>query len=88
MRQTQGIINVVQEGRFRLTSDDGRSALFQLAPDAPIEPQDLEALVAQQQRVSIHYTEMKDRGAGLAHKVTEADGAASDDLPTYFRDQP
>lgn len=41
MPRISGIITVVQEGRFRLSSDDGRSILFTLSSHAPLEPQDL-----------------------------------------------
>lgn len=46
MRSDTGFITVVQEGRFRLATDDGRSLLFSLDAHARIEPQDLPAFLA------------------------------------------
>ena len=44
MPTTEGTILVVQEGRFRLLTDDGRGLVFLLASDAAPEPQDLPPL--------------------------------------------
>ena len=41
MHPFTGVISVVQEGRFRLDTDEGRSLHFTLDRNAPIEPQDL-----------------------------------------------
>ena len=41
MQRSVGIINVIQESRFRLDCEDGRSLQFTLDSHAPIEPQDL-----------------------------------------------
>lgn len=87
MRAAEGIINVVQEGRFRLVADDGRSALFQLSAEAPLEPQDLETLVARRRRVQVLYSPMAGRGAGLAHDIVEPDGKGPLRLPDYFRNE-
>ncbi len=62
-----GVITVVQEGRFRLSSDDGRSLLFVLDRHAAIEPQDLPAL--QMQRVTVAYTTPQAREALAAHAI-------------------
>ena len=63
-----GIITVVQEGRFRLSSDDGRSILFTLASDASLEPQDLPPLLAGP-RVEVLYAEARGRKALTAHDI-------------------
>ena len=44
MKQAVGIITVVQEGRFRLDCDGGRSLQFTLDRRSWIEPQDLPSL--------------------------------------------
>lgn len=41
MQTVIGIISVIQESRFRLDTDEGRSLQFTLAARAPIEPQEL-----------------------------------------------
>jgi hypothetical protein len=66
-----GIISVVQEGRFRLSTDDGRSILFTLASNATLEPQDLQRLVAGP-RVEIIFNAQRGRKAVTAHRVEEA----------------
>jgi hypothetical protein len=81
----EGIINVVQEGRFRLAASNGRSALFQLSPEAPLEPQDLGPLASGAVPVRVTYSEMRDRGAALAHDITPATGADDVRMPVYFR---
>ncbi len=81
----EGIINVVQEGRFRLAASDGRSALFQLSSDASLEPQDLDSLAIGALPVRVTYSEMRNRGAALAHDITPATGANGVRIPVYFR---
>lgn len=87
MRTVDGVVNVVQEGRFRLALADGRSALFQLARNAPLEPQDLEPIAAQGLRVRVHYTEIDQRGAALAHDLTRSGTSSADGPPAYFRER-
>jgi hypothetical protein len=70
MKQATGVITLAQEGRFRLATADGRSQLFILSHDAPMEPQDLPRLAAMGLRVVVHYSEAADRIAGLAHDIT------------------
>lgn len=72
MRRMTGTIIVVQEGRFRLRTPDGRSELFILAHDAPVEPQDLPSLVHAGMRLTVHYSTAPGRIAGLAHDLVEA----------------
>jgi hypothetical protein len=68
VERVSGIITVVQEGRFRLASDDGRSLLFTLAHGAPVEPQDLPAL-AGNRRVEIEYSRPQGLKALTAHDL-------------------
>lgn len=74
MRYEIGIITVVQEGRFRLSSDDGRSLLFTLDRHAPLEPQDLPAL-AGSVRVAVACTPSPGLKALTAHDIRRT-GAA------------
>ena len=71
MPHISGIISVVQEGRFRLSADDGRSILFTLASSAPLEPQDLPGLLAGP-RVEVVCTEQGNRRAMTAHRIEAA----------------
>ena len=70
MQTMTGIITVVQEGRFRLVADDGKSTLFVLSHKAALEPQDLTGLQNAQKRVTVHYRQDSGRIAGLAHDIT------------------
>lgn len=49
-----GVVLLVQEGRVRLLSDDGRGRVFLLSPSAMIEPQDLARLPGRRVRISYH----------------------------------
>ena len=67
MQHVQGIITVVQEGRFRLAAEGGRSLLFVLSSRAPIEPQDLDELLGR--RVDVTYSAAENRKAFTAHNM-------------------
>jgi hypothetical protein len=54
-RSMNGIVTIVQEGRFQMTDDDGVSHLFMLSHSASAEPQQLVALQARQARVRVRY---------------------------------
>jgi hypothetical protein len=69
MQVTVGIITVVQEGRFRLASEDGRSLLLTLAAAAPHEPQDVQALQAEGVRVGVVHEDAPGRASGVAHEI-------------------
>jgi hypothetical protein len=68
VQHLSGIITVVQEGRFRLATDNGRSVLFSLDHRAPIEPQDLPSLLGRG-RVHVAYTTPVGRKGMTAHDV-------------------
>ena len=70
MQHEFGVITVVQEGRFRLSSNDGRSLLFALDRHASLEPQDLPALLTR--RVEVAYTEATARRSLTAHAIRPA----------------
>ncbi|CUH11497.1 hypothetical protein JSE7799_00183 [Jannaschia seosinensis] len=67
VRHEFGVITVVQEGRFRLSSDDGRSLLFALDRHAALEPQDLPALLTR--RVAVACTDTPGRRALTARDI-------------------
>lgn len=71
MRRAFGIITVVQEGRFRLSSEDGHSLLFALHHRSRIEPQDLPDLLGGQ-TVEVAYTATEGRKAFTAHDIRVA----------------
>jgi hypothetical protein len=50
-----GIVTIVQEGRFQMTDDDGVSRLFILSPNAAAETGQLAALQRRQARVQVRY---------------------------------
>ena len=69
MQSAEGVITLVQEGRFALVKDDGRVMHFILAHDASLEPQDLPPLKRDQRRVRIDY---------VAHRLRIADGISTE----------
>ena len=71
METADGIITVVQEGRFKLVTDTGRVMHFILAHDAAIEPEDLPPLAQAQTPVRVAYTKPKPDHliAALAHRL-------------------
>ncbi len=77
-----GKVVVVQEGRFRLISDDGRAHLFLLTHDAPLEAQDLLDLARRQARVCVDYAGAPGLVARLARDIrldaTSSPGADAD----------
>ena len=72
MKRTHGTVTVVQEGRFRLVTSDGRSELFFLAPGADLEPQDLTSLQHAQTPVIVQYTDAEHVLARVAHRLAAA----------------
>ena len=70
MQHAIGVVTVVQEGRFRLSSDNGHSLLFVLDRHAPLEPQDLPGLLTR--RVEIAYTETLGRKSLTVHRIRPA----------------
>ena len=69
METADGVITVVQEGRFKLVTDTGRVIHFMLAHDAAIEPEDLPPLAQAQTRVRVAYTRPDHLIAALAHRL-------------------
>jgi len=76
-RSLVGRITVVQEQRFRLTTDDGRSFLFILDRKSPIQLSALYRLRESHTPVRIEYSGEPNTGSGIAHVVQPID----DNLP-------
>lgn len=70
MQSATGVIIAIQEGRFRLALPDGRSALFVLSHDAPMEPQDLPGIAAGEGPVTVHFEPGQHLDAAIAHDLT------------------
>lgn len=71
MPSTTGTVLLVQEGRFRLLTEDGRGMVFVLAYDAPMEPQDLPPLTGR--RVRVDYEDAPQLLAGVARDLVLLD---------------
>ena len=69
MHSVRGRVIAVQEGRFRLVTEDGRVMPFVLSHKASAEPQDLPPLAARPVRVRIAYSESPHLIADVAHRV-------------------
>ena len=69
MQAATGMIDVVQEGRFRLALPDGRSMLFVLSHDAALDPQDLPSLARNGLAVRVHFERGPHLDARIAHDV-------------------
>ncbi len=54
-RSMDGVLTIVQEGRFQLTDDRGVSHLFILSPMAGAETEQLAPLQRRQARIRVHY---------------------------------
>ncbi len=50
-----GVVTIVQEGRFQMTDDAGVSHLFILSPSAAAETEQLAGLQRRQARVRVRY---------------------------------
>jgi hypothetical protein len=67
MRSIEGVVTIVQEGRFQLLDDDGIGHLFLLGLGASADPEQLAPLQRAQSRVRVRYT---DHAGLIGHKVT------------------
>ena len=78
MQSVEGVITLVQEGRFAVVTDGGRVVHFLLAHDASLEPQDLPLLRRDQRRVRVDYTEPSHLIAHVAHTLWTADDTSTE----------
>ncbi|HEY6430689.1 MAG TPA: hypothetical protein VIZ17_01790 [Acetobacteraceae bacterium] len=70
----QGIVTIVQEGRFQLTDGDGVSHSFVLSYRAPVEPEQLGPLQRRQALVRVEYRKAENVIGLLATGITGLDG--------------
>ena len=70
MAVMEGVVTIVQEGRFQLTDDGGVSHLFLLSPYALLETDQLAPLQRQQARVRVRYHAAR---TVIAHVATRLD---------------
>jgi hypothetical protein len=69
MQTRIGRVSLVQESRFQLVEDDGRSTLFVLSHAAAIEPQDLPALQRDSSRIAVRCDAAPGKVAQVAHAI-------------------
>jgi hypothetical protein len=68
----EGIVTIVQEGRFMLTDGNGVSHLFILGHGAGAEPDQLASLQQQQARVRVRYRQARNLIGLVAETVALA----------------
>jgi hypothetical protein len=71
MRSMEGLVTIVQEGRFQLLDPNGVAHLFLLAHDAPLEPEQLPGLL--QRRVRVSYSDPRGVIGHLANRIEALD---------------
>ena len=76
MPEMDGVVTIVQEGRFQLTDTQGVSHHFVLSRHALAETEQLPGLAHEQARVRIKYDQAKGVIALEAHRITLLDAAA------------
>lgn len=76
METVEGIVTLVQEGRFKLVTDESRVMHFVLAHSAAIEPEDLPPLAERQARVRVAYSRPDHLVAAVAHELSALDQKA------------
>ena len=69
LKRVSGHITVVQEQRFRLTTDAGQSVLFTLANDAGVGSADLRRWHERGTRVAVEYDGEPNLASGVALSV-------------------
>ena len=80
MQSVEGVITLVQEGRFAVVTDGGRVMNFLLAHDASLEPQDLPSLKRDRRRVRVDYTEPSRLVAHVAHTLRTTDDTSTEGI--------
>ncbi|WP_158916643.1 hypothetical protein [Caulobacter sp. S45] len=75
MAEMEGVVTVVQEGRFQLTDLGGVSHNFMLSRFALAETEQLPALQNAQSRVRVKYSQADKLIAYLAHRIDLLDVA-------------
>lgn len=80
-KSVTGIITLVQEGRFTLVDEEGRTELFVLSYGAPVEAEDLQRLEHARIPVMVSYSDSKSLIAKVAHYVRPLTEAERRDHP-------
>ena len=73
MKFIEGIVTIVQEGRFQLRDPDGATHQFELSHKAPLEPEQLPPLQHDQARVRVAYTPGENIIGFVAHEIERLD---------------
>jgi hypothetical protein len=71
MQSVDGMVTIVQEGRFQLIDDDGVGHLFLLGHAAALDPEQLAPLQRDQTRVRVSYRYAPDLIAHVADKIVQ-----------------
>ncbi len=69
-KRMDGIVLIVQEGRFQLLDGEGVGHMFTLGPHAAAETEQLEPLQARQARVRVTYTEPRNVIGLVAERIS------------------
>ncbi len=72
-RSMNGVVTIVQEGRFQMTDDDGVSHLFILRSTAAAETEQLARLQNRQARVRVRYKPARNIIGHVATAIQIAD---------------
>ena len=75
MKSVEGVITIVQEGRFQMTDRSGVSRLFVLSPNAAMETEQLVPLGRDQTPVRVAYRSGDNALACVATRIDALDGA-------------
>ncbi len=73
MPSMDGIVTIVQEGRFQLTDLDGVSHLFLLSYGASLEPEELNPLQRDQARIRVRYRPGENVIGFVAEQISRLD---------------
>jgi hypothetical protein len=79
MQSLDGVVTLVQEGRFLMQSDAGPYHVFILSHAAAAEPDQLPALQRDQARVRVRFKRGRDTIAMVAHRIERLPGRAAHD---------
>ena len=72
-RSMDGVVTIVQEGRFQMTDDDGVSHLFILTSTAAAETEQLTRLQNRQARIRVRYKPARNIIGNTASEILVAE---------------
>jgi hypothetical protein len=73
MKSMDGIVTIVQEGRFQLLDPDGISHQFELSYKAPLDPEQLPPLQRDHAPVRVQYAPGENVIGFVAHAIERLD---------------